>query len=228
MKIIFSPTKTQKLVKSSVYNAVESDKTRHLKGKLLELNINEIQSIMKVSESLANDVYEVFHGDYAALPAYVLYEGPSFKALTPLHVESNKTNDVYVLSAYHGVVPLKKPIRPYRLDMGIRLLEKSLYVYWAEEMKSFFKPNEWVLSLASKEFEKLVPKDCHLIEVKFYNCVNGVLKSPSYDSKVARGRFLDYILEKNTEDISVLKAFTSDGYVYDASRSTEKEWVFVR
>lgn len=228
MKIVFSPTKTQKRVLESPYHAELSDQTKQLKKAMEEMTVSKIQQVMKISDALANEVYGVYHTDYAPLPAYMLYEGPSFKAINASLIKTSKANDVYVLSAYHGIVPFTKPITPYRLDMGMPILEQSLYAFWAESMGTFFEEGEKVLSLASKEFEKLVPKHCDLIEVKFYRREGETLKAPSYDSKVARGLFLEHILEQDTDEVLCLQKFSKQGYVFNAEMSDEKVWVFIR
>ncbi len=47
-------------------------------------------------------------------------------------------------------------------------------------------------------------------------------------AKTARGLMSRFIIQNKIEDPEEIKAFDTDGYLYNRDLSTEKEWVFTR
>lgn len=231
MKIVFSPSKGQKCTPVSnrvdLKHLIFKRETEGLKTQLKHFTEKEIATCLKVSDKIAKDVWSLYNETYCAYPAYELYTGTAFKPIKKSSVLAYTLDNVYILSALYGVVPLKSEITPYRLDFNSKM---HLYAYWKEPMRQFFSPNEKILSLASQEYEKLIPPYCDVTRVRFQTRdKNGNLKSSSVEGKTARGAFLNYLIEKKSLlSEEILLSFEGLGYKYCSEKSQRNELLFIR
>jgi cytoplasmic iron level regulating protein YaaA (DUF328/UPF0246 family) len=88
-----------------------------------------------------------------------------------------------------------------------------------------------LVNLASEEYFKVVKTkllDVPVVTPVFEDWKNGKYKIISFFAKRARGMMARYAAEKGMLDPQKLKKFDVDGYAFDKSVSTEKEWVFRR
>ncbi len=60
-----------------------------------------------------------------------------------------------ILSAMYGALRPLDGIRPYRLDMKMQIMTKTLYEFWQKDLESYFK-GETIIDLASTEFSKMI------------------------------------------------------------------------
>lgn len=231
MKIIFSPSKGQKCSPTTqevdLGGLIFKAETDQLKNQLKKYSEEELAEILKVSDKISKDVWSLYNKPYLAYPAYELYTGTAYKAIEEKHVLGYQMDNVYILSALYGAIPIRAEITPYRLDFNSKM---HLYSFWKEPMKTFFSPDEDILSLASQEFEKMIPKSCNLKKIRFYTKdKEGKLKTSSVEGKTARGTFLNYLLEKNAPiTIETILSFEGLGYKFSLEKSKEDEFVFIR
>ena len=147
-------------------------------------------------------------------------------------------SSVRIISGLYGLVKPLDLIQPYRLEMGTKISfdnNNNLYEYWREkitnQLKSELSENETVLNLASNEYFKAI--DTKVIKSDVYSANFKQLKEGNYKtiaifSKKARGLMTRYIIDNKITDISSLKSFDYDGYVYDENLSSDRELVFTR
>ena len=99
------------------------------------------------------------------------------------------------------------------------------------QLNSELLENEPVLNLASNEYFKAIDSKVLKSDVysaNFKQFKDGNYKTIAIFSKKARGMMTRYIVENNITDISSLKSFNYDGYVYHENLSSEKELIFSR
>ena len=122
--------------------------------------------------------------------------------------------------------------------MGTKLSfdnNKNLYDYWREkitnQLNTELSENEPVLNLASNEYFKAIDSkviNSDIYSANFKQLKDGDYKTIAIFSKKARGMMTRYIIENNITDISSLKSFNYDGYIYHEHLSSEREMIFTR
>ena len=147
-------------------------------------------------------------------------------------------NSVRIISGLYGLIKPLDLIQPYRLEMGTKLSfdnNKNLYEYWREKITNQLNlelsKDEPVLNLASNEYFKAVDRKVLKSDVysaNFKEFKDGNYKTIAIFSKKARGMMTRYIIENNITDISSIKLFNYDGYVYHENLSSDKELIFSR
>ena len=147
-------------------------------------------------------------------------------------------SSVRIISGLYGIIKPLDLIQPYRLEMGTKLTfdnKKNLYEYWREkitnQLNSELSENEPLLNLASNEYFKAI--DSKVVKTDVYSAnfkqfKNGTYKTIAIFSKKARGMMTRFIIDNKITEISDLKSFDYDGYVYHEDLSSEKDLVFTR
>ena len=245
MKIIFSPSKEMReenILQNKGIEFTESkfkDKTNILINILKEKSISEIENIMKLKGELLNNTYKDIQ-DYNKLkyiPAISLYYGVSFKKLNLEDYSESSLkylkNNLLILSALYGVSLAFDLIKKYRLDMTMSIIDKGLYNFWKKDINEYISNilvnDEILLNLASSEFSKLVDnKKTPMINIDFKEKKDEVFKSVSTYSKKARGKFLNYLIKNQINNLEDIKEVELDKYSLNKDLSDEKNFVFTR
>jgi cytoplasmic iron level regulating protein YaaA (DUF328/UPF0246 family) len=232
MKIIVSPSKTQDYTNESLFTDKKllfPDQTKELWKEIKALSKENIQTIMKIKGNLLEETYQTIQ-DNDSLPYFQALTGFTGLVFKQLHLYdySNEQvsyieNHVRILDALHGVLEPGTLIKPYRLDMKMKI-HGNLYKYW--NVSPYFK-DETVINLASDEFSKMIQSES-MITISFLQDKDGVYKSQATYSKMARGMLLDYMIQENIDNPEAIKKFNKDGYTYKSSLSSDKEIVFTR
>jgi cytoplasmic iron level regulating protein YaaA (DUF328/UPF0246 family) len=208
----------------------------------------QIGALMSISDPLAVlnvTRYASWHPDHAdARQAVMSFDGDVYTGLDARNLQPKALayvqDHVRILSGLYGVLRPFDQMHPYRLEMGTRLANprgKDLYAFWGELVTGAL--NEALaangatalVNLASEEYFKSVkPKllSVPLVVPVFEDWKNGKYKIISFFAKRARGMMARYAAERGIRDPQDLKGFDVDGYAFDGSVSTEKEWVFRR
>ena len=245
MKIIFSPSKEMReenIFKKKKIEFTESkfkDKTNILINALNKKSINEIENIMKLKEKLLNKTYKDIQ-DYdklKSIPAISMYYGVSFKELE-LEDYSEKTlkylkNNLLILSALYGASLAFDLLKKYRLDMTMSITDKGLYNFWKKDINDYISnildKDEILLNLASSEFSRLIDnKKILIINIDFKEEKDGTYKSISTYSKKARGKFLNYLVKNQIDNLEEIVKIKLDGYNFNKDLSDEKNLIFTR
>ena len=245
MKIIFSPSKEMReenIFKKKKIEFTESkfkDKTNILINALNKKSINEIENIMKLKGKLLNKTYKDIQ-DYdklKSIPAISMYYGVSFKELK-LEDYSEKTlkylkNNLLILSALYGASLAFDLLKKYRLDMTMSITDKGLYNFWKKDVNDYISnildKDEILLNLASSEFSRLIDnKKILMINIDFKEEKDGNYKSISTYSKKARGKFLNYLVKNQIDNLEEIVKIKLDGYNFNKDLSDEKNLIFTR
>ncbi|OPL08100.1 MAG: hypothetical protein AVO33_02075 [delta proteobacterium ML8_F1] len=236
MKIIVSPAKTQDFMpggpKELSVPAFERE-ALFLADRLSDLTKDELGRLMKIKGELLDRTCESYR-DFSAKEkkaALWTYSGEVFKQLGLEEYTSEEIRyldeHLLILSALYGVLRPRDGIRPYRLDMTMKVPQVNLYQWWSTQMSEVFSKDEVILSLASKEFSKMVPYP--LVEVLFkQKTPGGGHKEVAIYSKQARGLMLRYMVKQNVKQPGELRHFRESGYRYEEVLSGENRMVFVR
>lgn len=232
MKIIIAPAKVMKTKQVNIKTSelIFKDKTMILHNYLKKYSSNELHDLMKISFKMAETVYSYFHSDYDQTPALYCYQGTVFKQLN-LNTYSNDDlnyldKHLNIMSAYYGILKYNTLIAPYRLDM-IMKFDLNLYQFWKESVDNYFKDEDYIISLASKEFTKMLSHPS-IINIDFVEDKAGKLTRNSMYVKQARGKMLDLMIKNKVTELTDLKQITFDDYHYNEELSTDNNYVFIR
>lgn len=230
MKIIISPSKTMKPMKTSIHTEeiLFVKENQYLKDILLQYNDEEIMNLMKINSKQAFKVMDYYQIE-ERYPALFLYSGTVFKQLDFNQYKREEydylSSYLSILSAYYGVLHYNSAITPYRLDMTMKPNHINLYDYWFLPIRSYFKDEDFIISLASKEFSNMI-KHPHLIYIDFITIKNNKIQRNSMNVKKARGQMLNQMILNKIKTIKELKTITFDNYHYDEKMSTTHQLVF--
>ena len=252
MKILLSPAKSldfkSELPTTKTSSICFEKEAQHLNSILKSKNPKELSDLMSISSKIADLNYERNHS--WSLPftksnsrqAVYAFNGDVYRGLDAYSIDSSKIdflqNSVRIISGLYGIIKPLDLIQPYRLEMGTKLAfdsNKNLYDYWrkkiTEQLNLELDDKEPILNLASNEYFKAI--DTKVIKTNIYSAnfkqlKNGEFKTIAIFSKKARGMMTRYIIENNITDISSLKSFNYDGYIYHEHLSSEREMIFTR
>lgn len=213
---------------------------------------DEIQQLMKLSDALTQLNQQRYH-DWQ--PEFTLqnarqcllafngdvYEGLKANELSDAQLQWAQ-NHALILSGLYGVLRPLDLMRPYRLEMGTRLrteLGKNLYDFWGSQIAQYINqhfdsskdPNPVIINLASNEYFKAI--DRKTLKAPVVDCVFQEQKGDdwkiiSFYAKKARGLMLRYAVDNQINTVDQLKGFAVDGYIFDASASSDSSLFFRR
>jgi hypothetical protein len=236
MKIILSPAKTRNFDPSGPESVSEPrfyKEAAMISREIMTLSREDLGARMKIKGVLLEQTYGDFQGFFEAAGKAALwtYRGEVFKQLAlsgySPGVLAYLDEHLFILSALYGVLRPRDAIRPYRLDMTMRVMDRSLYQFWSDKVPEVFDPREVIVNLASREFARMVPLPMVTVHFK-QKTPEGGLVEVAIHSKQARGRMLHFMAVNRVEDPAGLKKFNEARYVFEASLSDEREMVFVR
>ena len=252
MKVLLSPAKSLDF-KSQLPTEKNSplcfDKeAEYLNSILKRKSPKDLSDLMGISSKIADLNYE--RNQDWSLPftsknsrqAVYAFSGDVYRGLDAYSIDDDKIDfmqrTVRIISGLYGLVKPLDLIQPYRLEMGTKFTfdnNRNLYDYWKEkitnQLNSELTKDEPVLNLASNEYFKAI--DSKVLKSDVYSANFKQLKDGNYKtiaifSKKARGMMTRYIIENKITDISSLKSFNYDGYVYHENLSSGKELIFTR
>ena len=133
-----------------------------------------------------------------------------------------------ILSALYGILTPLTELKEYRLDMVNSVFsEKSLYEIWKKEINDYFRNEDFIINLASKEYSKILSTD-NIYNFEFYDEKDGKLKQISTNSKKMRGFTVNYIIKNRITDVILLKNICLNGYKYNEEMSDERKYVYTK
>lgn len=145
-----------------------------------------------------------------------------------------------ILSGLYGLLRPLDRIQPYRLEMGTRLKTRrgsSLYDFWGDRISKALNADAeghadpTLVNLASQEYFGAVDARAlklPVVNIHFREEKDGESRIISFFAKKARGTMARYAIENRIDRAEDLKAFDSDGYGFQASLSTDNDWIFTR
>lgn len=254
MITIISPAKTLDY-KSEVQTKQYSQpyflkESKILIEELRKLNPHDIVRLMKVNDNIAflnfkrNLSWRIpFSLDNAkqALLAFrgQVYIGLDAKTLTEDDLLFAQDH-LRILSGLYGILKPLALMQAYRLEMGIPLKNpkgKNLYEFWGTKINEIINSelqdhkHKVLINLASNEYFKAIKSKLikgEIITPVFKEDKGDSFKVITVYAKNARGLMSRFIIKNRIENPEDIKAFDSEGYLYNQDLSTKKEWVFTR
>ena len=239
MKIIISPAKTFKIrkLKKENIDCLFENKKNALVSIMKEKSIEELKSVWKCSDKIANESYKLYE-NFDSAPkgcAILSFDGIQYQYMDVDSLDEKQLEyleeHLRILSGLYGILRPLDEISKYRLDFEDKLI--NLYEFWKDEIRNHFKGEE-IIDLASKEYGqniyKYLDKTPVKIDFKEEVLVDGEikLKTKATPSKILRGRMVNYMARNNVENIEQLKKFSCDGYNYSEDYSDINKLVFVK
>jgi len=254
MLAIISPAKTQDFSTQDQTAAFTTPELLDHSARLVDLlrkkSKKKIMDLMEVSDQIAElnvERYQTYHTPFTpenAKQAVMAFKGDVY---TGLDIETFNDSDLAFLQEHlrilSGLYGLLKPldlIQPYRLEMKIPLKSrrgKNLYEFWGDRITNLLnevpslQEQKVLINLASNEYFRSVNKqklNAEIITPEFRDLKNGSYKMISFFAKKARGSMAAFMVKNRLEDPEQLKAFDTEGYLYNESLSKGNNWVFTR
>jgi len=214
------------------------------------LTPGDIQSLMGVSESIANLNHERFmnwHPEFTrqnAKQALLAFKGDVYTGLAAETLDAKglkfAQKHLRILSGLSGLLRPLDLMQPYRLEMGLRFNNragKNLYEFWGNDISDAVQADlkksgsPLLINLASNEYFKSVNAktlDAEIITPVFKDLKQGKYKMISFFAKKARGLMARFIIDHQLNDPEGLKEFDAEGYYFSKTLSTASELVFLR
>lgn len=144
------------------------NKAESLRKQLKELDIDQIHDLMKISFKQSSLIYDYFHNE-ETFAAINLFNGVVFKQLDLKNYQKEEWDylDKHLLinSPLYGILRYNDAVNYHRLEMKHKLNEINLYQYWYKELNDYLKNEDVILSLSTKEYEKIF--DLPIIQLDF-------------------------------------------------------------
>lgn len=219
---------------------------------LRRLSPRQLASLMSISDALATLNFQryadwsprfskrnakqavlAFNGD--------VYEGFDARSLSCADLDYAQQH-VRVLSGLYGLLRPLDLLQPYRLEMGTRLANargKDLYAFWGEritealnlQLRKKSRGARVLVNCASEEYFKSVKAkrlEAPVITPVFEDWKGGRYKVISFHAKRARGMMARFVVENRLDHPEKLKAFSAEGYCFEAGASNDNTYVFRR
>lgn len=252
MIVVIASAKTQRfapLADLPVSQPQLLDKTKKLLRHCRAMSREEIKTLMKVSDKLAESTYQRFsdftipHLEDSASPALSTFAGDVF---SEIHYQDFGRDDflyahhhVRILSGLYGVLRPLDLMQSYRLEMGYKLEigeAANLYKFWTEAVTTQLNHDlqqtgsRWVVNCASNEYSRTIARrrlDGEVVDLSFKQKKNGKISSIAIYGKRARGMFVDWFITNRIAEPEELRDFDRGGYRFDEALSNDTELVFV-
>lgn len=253
MLTLLSPAKTLDFSPTTIAEHTQPrllEYSAELIGVMKEKSVEDIQSLMGVSEKLAQLNYKRFQAfslpfshDNAkqAILAFKgdVYTGLQAEDFSEADLKFSQQN-IHVISGLYGILRPLDLIQAYRLEMGTKLQVKehsNLYKYWGNTLTELINQDlknhqeKAIINLASNEYFKSINKDKlegELYNIHFKEERNGKLKIISFSAKKARGMMCRFVIKNRIEKPEDLKSFSEDNYLFRDDLSSVNEYIFTK
>ncbi|MBR5302479.1 MAG: peroxide stress protein YaaA [Clostridia bacterium] len=246
MRIIISPAKKMNADTDTLpYRDLPAllAKTEQILERLRIMNEEELRKLWKCNDQIAAlNVQRLAGMDLRRnlTPAIIAYEGIQYQYMAPDVFTAGEYGYVQahlrILSGFYGVLRPLDGVTPYRLEMQAKLRmgeAKDLYAFWGDDLaRSVLDGTDCVINLASKEYSicisKHLPEDKRMITCVFGDEKDGKIIEKGTMCKMARGEMVRFMAANQIERPQDIRAFEGLNYRYDAKRSDEQTYVFVR
>jgi cytoplasmic iron level regulating protein YaaA (DUF328/UPF0246 family) len=182
---------------------------------------------MKVSQAIAQQNIDWFRNweQADALPAAALYAGEAFKMLNArswnAHQWQYASEHLWIGSGLYGLLRATDGIRPYRLEMDVRLPGElqRLSAQWSSILTQFvdqaLPKDAVILQLMSDEYARSVHWEAlnrPVYAVDFQERTPDGYRSVAVFLKKARGLLADFVIRHQLEDVDQIRAFSGNRY----------------
>lgn len=208
---------------------------------LKSMSIEQLKQLYKANDKITLQNFEriqQYECDQLLTPAIFSYVGIQYKYMAPGVLENSSLmylqQHLYILSALYGVLRPFDGIITYRLEAQASLMidNKTIYQYFNESIATLISKEDYIINLASDEYYQMIKPNLNtntkVIHIKFYELVNGKLKTKATDAKMARGRMVQFMANNNVEDIHAIKQFNELHFTFDEALSNETTYIFIK
>ncbi|HYQ58995.1 MAG TPA: peroxide stress protein YaaA [Draconibacterium sp.] len=254
MLIVISPAKSLDFKTTSVTDVYTMpdmlNESEKLLPKLRKMKPKQLSELMGISLNLGQlnyDRFQTWHRPFTpenSKQAVLAFSGDVFQGLKAPSMSEEQLlklqSKLRILSGLYGVLRPLDLMQPYRLEMGTKLkIQRSadLYAFWKKKITPKIQEaldesgGRVLVNLASNEYYKSIDTkklDAEIVIPQFKDMKNGQYKMISFFAKKARGLMTRFILENDIDSVDDLKAFDSDGYVFNPRLSKPGNPVFTR
>ncbi|QYE34320.1 peroxide stress protein YaaA [Polymorphobacter sp. PAMC 29334] len=215
-----------------------------------KLRPSALRKLMHISEALAElnaarfKAFEVPFTPENARPALYTFDGDVYSGLDGPAMTAETVDfaqdHIRILSGLYGVLRPLDLMQAYRLEMGIKLpvgRTKTLVDFWGDRIAKALAEDladhddKTLINLASVEYFDAVAVDKlpgKVIAIDFRDNDGGALRFNTFIAKKARGAMARYMCDERLDHPDGLKHFTAEGYKFDARRSDDERWTFIR
>lgn len=213
-----------------------------------QFSVEDLERILRVNPRIAVENYkryQAFHAEgNSGLPALLAYTGIVFKRLNPQDFSeedfSYAQGHLRLASFCYGLLRPLDMIRPYRLEGDVVLPEpgtQNMFAYWRSRLTDVFiedikKAGGILCNLASDEMKglfdwKRVEKEVRVVTPGFHVWKGRKLATIVVYTKMSRGEMARFILKNKIRDPEELQNFSWEGFEFDESRSSGKDYMFI-
>ncbi len=252
MLMVISPAKAMNFTAPDrglpLTTPVLKDDIAELDAVTRKLRPRDLRRLMDISEKLADLNHSRFQAFDPSvedgLQAAVAFNGDVYRGLEARTLDAKSfawaQTHLRILSGLYGLLRPADAIQPYRLEMGAQLKTrrgKSLYQFWGDRISRELNEaaeghkDRTLVNLASQEyFGAIDPKALTLpvVTCRFFEDRGEVTKQISFMAKKARGLMARFVIDGRIDRVAGLKDFDREGYTFQASLSTDTDWVFLR
>jgi len=246
MRIIISPAKQMRVnTDDFAYDGlpVFLDRTEILMAWIRGLSFAQQKRLWACNDKIAVQNSERFSSmdlRSGLTPALIAYDGIQYTYMAPAVFEDGQHEYVKehlrILSGFYGVLKPMDGVVPYRLEMQAKASvagAKDLYGFWGDSLyNEVLDDSRIIINLASKEYSRCIEKYLKPEDV-FITCVFGELEDgkvvqKGVYAKMARGEMVRFMSSIGASEPEQIKAFDWSGYSFDETRSSEREYIFIR
>jgi len=207
-----------------------------------QMDITALAKLMQISEPMAIKVEkqtEAWTKEHTASAAALTFRGDIYSGLAANRWNSQDAqfaqNHLLIMSGLYGLLRPYDGIRPYRLEMGYRLMTDTainLTKFWEETLVGALDTTDTYLNLTAQEYFRVIQQQLEratVISPKFMT-VNEKTKLPVFvtvHAKIARGSYASWMIRNRVDDPDELLRYDELNYRYDKSLSTPTQPVFV-
>ncbi len=226
------------------------DESEKIMEALKKKSVKKLMELQSISKNLAelnyprNQHWSIEHEASNTKPALTTFQGDVYVGLKA--EEFNESDDVFandhlrILSGLYGILRPSDRIMPYRLEMGTKLKTsrgKDIYAFWKDRITEVLnqefeaQKNSVLVNLASDEYFNVINRKklkADVIQPVFMDKKNGKFKVISFYAKKARGMMSNFIIKNRIDNVEDIKAFDTEGYLYNVDQSTNEKIVFTR
>lgn len=251
MLIVISPAKTLDFETDPIIKEQTQPRflvqSQQLIDGLKKLSVDEVASLMKLSDKLAGLNMARFQTwsppfDLSnAKQAVLAFKGDVYTGLDADTLDKAgfdfMQQHLRILSGLYGVLRPLDLMQAYRLEMGTKFSNskgENLYQFWGSQLRQSIEGeliDDVLVNLASNEYFKVLQVKnikARIITPIFKDWKNGQYKIISFYAKKARGLMTRYIIDHRIDRPEKMQQFDTDGYRFSPEMSKGDDWVFIR
>ena len=250
--ILISPAKNLNLepYEFESYNSTPAfkEKTKKLISVLDKLNVQDLKSLMNISDSLA-DLNSKRFSDFSddnvlRKPAVFLFSGDTFNGLSINSFDKNSLllaqKRLRILSGLYGILKPLDLISPYRLEMGTNtksILGQSLLEFWQKDITTSLKKDilendsEYLFNLASKEYFSSINESIlgtTTVNFDFKKIKKGKLINIGMTIKKCRGSMAKFLIQNKIKKLNDIKDYSDLGFSFYSFDEKLNNFIFVK